>query len=40
LKNVFRLRKGKIRILFRVDFKEKIIKIDNIDFREKIYEEL
>jgi mRNA interferase RelE/StbE len=36
-KNIYRIRKGKIRILYEVFWKEKIIRIHRIDFRGKVY---
>jgi mRNA interferase RelE/StbE len=35
--NVYRIRIGKVRIIYRIDFKNKIIEILNADYRGRIY---
>jgi len=34
---VYRIRIGKVRITYAVEFKSRIIKIENIDIRKKVY---
>lgn len=34
----YRIRKGKIRIIFDVDYKNKAVFIEKIDFRGDVYE--
>lgn len=36
-KNLYRIRVGKIRIIYTIDFKRKIIKIEEVNFRGKVY---
>jgi mRNA interferase RelE/StbE len=36
--NIYRVRIGKIRIIYKIDFKNRIIEILDIDYRERIYQ--
>jgi len=36
-KDFFRIRVGKIRIIFKIDFENKRIFVDRIDFRGDVY---
>jgi len=36
-KGYYRIRIGKVRIMLKVDFKEKIIFVDRMDYRGRVY---
>ncbi len=36
-RKVYRIRIGKVRIIYAVEFKSRTIKVENIDIRKKVY---